>query len=208
MLGGAYWLAPRLADRAQRRILAGVGLVILVGAGAAIAVVSRAGDSLGVRGQAWNAALDIAADNPLGVGLGRSGAVISAGADGDRVFVHAHNLWLNWLVETGPLGLLAILSVTVVAWISAARAARAKSVIGTVGLAALTGFFLMCMLDHPANLDRIDSLFWVTLGLVMAEVPGGWRRRSGSVDARSVHSGDLGPPPRPRQHRKAETASR
>lgn len=171
VLAGAYWLAPRLADRARRRLFAALGTLALLAAAGAIWAVSRAGNSLGVRGQAWEAALSLAADNPLGVGLGRSGAVISATAPGDRTFVHAHNLWLNWLVEAGPLGLLAVTAIAVIALYSAARAARAKSVIGTVGLAALTGFFLMSMMDHPANLDRIDMLLWCSLAVVMAENP-------------------------------------
>ncbi|WP_308122048.1 O-antigen ligase family protein [Streptomyces sp. TRM70350] len=174
VLGGAYWLAPRLADRAQRRITATLGLLALGGAAAAIWAVSQAGNSLGVRGQAWNAALDIAVNNPLGVGLGRSGAVISANAPGERVFVHAHNMWLNWLVETGPLGLVAILSITVITW---STAARGKSALGTVGLASLTGFLLIGMMDHPANLDRIDMLWWLILAVVMAEAPAGWRSK-------------------------------
>lgn len=178
VLAGAYWLAPRLADRAQRRLFAAPGALALLAAAGVIWAVSRAGNSLGVRGQAWEAALSLAADNPLGVGLGRSGAVISAAAPGDRVFVHAHNLWLNWLVEAGPLGLLALTVLTVTAWSCAARAARAKSVIGTVGLAALTGFFLMSTVDHPANLDRIDTLFWCVLAVVMTEAPAGRRRRT------------------------------
>ncbi|MEU1336196.1 O-antigen ligase family protein [Streptomyces sp. NPDC005827] len=177
VLGGAYWLAPRLADRARRRVLAVVGGLGLLATAGVIWGVSRAGDSLGVRGQAWRAALRVARQNPLGVGLGRSGDAISAAAPGGRVFVHAHNLWLNWLVETGPLGLLAVLSMTVVAWASAGRAAREKSVPGTFGLASLTGFFLAGMLDDPANLDRISVLFWLVLGVVMAEAPAGWRRR-------------------------------
>ncbi|MFJ8634014.1 O-antigen ligase family protein [Streptomyces sp. NPDC093568] len=176
VLVGAYWLAPRIADRTQRRLFTALGTLALLGAAGAIWAVSRAGNSLGVRGQAWEAALRLAADNPLGVGLGRSGVVISAAAPGDRTFVHAHNMWLNWLVEAGPLGLLAITAVAVVAVSCAARAARAKSVTGTVGLAALTGFFLMSMMDHPANLDRIDALLWYTLALVMAEAPSTWRR--------------------------------
>ncbi|MEU6318450.1 O-antigen ligase family protein [Streptomyces sp. NPDC047009] len=180
VLAGAYWPAPRLAERAQRRLFGFLGIAALLAAAAAVWGVSRAGNALGVRGQAWSAALEVAAHNPLGVGLGRSGVVISATAPGDRVFVHAHNLWLNWLVETGPLGLLAIVSVTVIAWSSAARASRAKSVLGTVGLSALTGFFLASMLDHPANLDRIDELFWLVLAVVMAEAPAGWRRSDAS----------------------------
>ncbi|MFI1394150.1 O-antigen ligase family protein [Streptomyces sp. NPDC020681] len=175
VLGTAYWLAPRIVDRAQRRLVGTLGLVCLTAGAAVIWAVSRAGNSLGVRGQAWEAALGLAADHPLGVGLSRAGAAVSAAAPGDRVFAHSHNLWLNWLVETGPLGLLALVLVTVIAWTSAARAAREKSVIGTAGLAALTGFFLMGMMDHPANLDRIEILFWLVLGLVMAEAPASWR---------------------------------
>ncbi|MFE6172811.1 O-antigen ligase family protein [Streptomyces sp. NPDC056464] len=181
VLGGAYWLAPRIADRAQRRLFTALGTLALLGAAGAIWAVSRAGNSLGVRGQAWEAALQLAADNPLGVGLGRSGVVISATAPGDRTFVHAHNLWLNWLVEAGPLGFLAITATAVIAVSCAARAARAKSVIGTVGLAALTGFFLMSMMDHPANLDRIDALLWYALAVVMAEAPATWRNRQGAA---------------------------
>ncbi|WP_051828474.1 O-antigen ligase family protein [Streptomyces bicolor] len=183
VLAGAYWLAPRLADRAQRRLFATLGTLALLAAAGVIWAASRAGNSLGVRGRAWEAALELAADNPLGVGLGRSGAAISATAPGDRGFVHAHNLWLNWLVEAGPLSLLAITATAVIAWSSAARAARAKSAVGTVGLASLTGFFLASMLDHPANLDRVDMLFWCVLAVVMAEAPAGWRPRPGTAPA-------------------------
>ncbi|MFB9466042.1 O-antigen ligase family protein [Streptomyces cinereospinus] len=193
VLGGAYGLAPRLADRARRRLTAALGLLALGVATAVIGAVSQAGTSLGVRGQAWNAALDIAVQHPLGVGLGRSGAVISATAPGDRVFVHAHNMWLNWLVETGPAGLAGVLAVTVVAWSTAARAARAKSTVGTVGLASLTGFLLIAMMDHPANLDRVDMLFWLVLALVMAEAPAHWRPRTTAPTARSGPPGH-GPP--------------
>lgn len=183
VLGGAYWPAPRIADRAQRRLFAVLGTLALLGAAGAVWAVARAGNSLGVRGQAWEAALRLAADNPLGVGLGRSGAAISAAAPGGRTFVHAHNLWLNWLVEAGPLGLLAITAVAVIAVSCAARAARAKSVIGTVGPAALTGFLLMSMMDHPANLDRIDALLWCALAVVMAEAPATWRNPAGTAPA-------------------------
>ncbi|TFV32360.1 O-antigen ligase domain-containing protein [Streptomyces sp. T1317-0309] len=171
----------RLAERAQRRLFAVLGVLSLLLASGVIWAVSRAGNSLGVRGQAWAAALEIGAHHPLGVGLGRSGAVISATAPGDRVFVHAHNLWLNWLVEAGPLGLLAVALVALIALATAARAARTKSVVGTVGLASLTGFFLMSMLDHPANLDRIDVLFWCVLAVIMADAPVG--RRPGGAPA-------------------------
>ncbi|MER5914165.1 hypothetical protein ABT124_27710 [Streptomyces sp. NPDC001982] len=53
VLAAAYWLAPRLADRTQRRLVAGVGAAALLAASATIWLASRAGNSLGVRGQAW-----------------------------------------------------------------------------------------------------------------------------------------------------------
>ncbi|MBA6434923.1 O-antigen ligase family protein [Streptomyces sp. GMR22] len=187
VLGGAYWLAPRLG-RWGMRTLTTVGLAGLAAVTVALWVVSRAGDALGVRGQAWKAAVDLAVDHPLGVGLGRAGDAVSAAVPGGRTFVHAHNMWLNWLAEAGVAGLLGILLVTVIAVASAVRAAREKSVAGVVGLAALTGFFLAATVDHPANLDRIAMLFWLVLGLVMAEVPGG-RRESGTPARATGRSG-------------------
>lgn len=174
VLGSTYWLAPRLGER-QRRLAAGLCAAVLAAGAVVIWGMSRAGTALGVRGQAWKSALDIASANPLGVGLGRAGDVVSAATPGDRVFMHAHNLWLNWLVETGVAGLLAMVVITLTALVCAARAAREKSVVGTTGFAALAGFFLMGMADHPANLDRVDMLLWLVLGLVMAETPGRWR---------------------------------
>ncbi|MFI0771012.1 O-antigen ligase family protein [Streptomyces sp. NPDC021218] len=174
VLGGAYWLAPRLGQWGVRTLTV-VGPAGLVAVTVALWVVSRAGDSLGVRGQAWKAAVGLAVDQPLGVGLGRAGDAVSAAVPGGRTFVHAHNMWLNWLAEAGVAGLLGMVLVTVIALATAVRAAREKSVAGVVGLAALTGFFLAATVDHPANLDRIAMLFWLVLGLVMAEVPGRWR---------------------------------
>lgn len=64
VLGGAYWLSPRLAAAPSAGLFAALGAVALFAAAGAIWAVSRAGNSLGVRGQAWEAALQIAADNP------------------------------------------------------------------------------------------------------------------------------------------------
>ncbi|MEU0843916.1 O-antigen ligase family protein [Streptomyces sp. NPDC005962] len=177
VLGGAYWLAPRLG-RWGVRTLTALGLAGLAAGMVALWTVSRAGDALGVRGQAWKAVVDLAVDQPLGVGLGRAGAAISAAVPSGRTFVHAHNMWLNWLAEAGVAGLLGMVLVTVISLASAVRAAREKSVTGVVGLAALTGFFLAATVDHPANLDRIAMIFWFVLALVMAEAPPGWRESS------------------------------
>ncbi|GHJ41699.1 hypothetical protein Sm713_73080 [Streptomyces sp. TS71-3] len=170
LLGGAYWLAPKLGRRV-RLLIAGAALLGLAAAGVLIWKVSQAGHALGVRDQAWSAAVHVGLNNPLGVGLGRAGPVISALAPGTKQFQHAHNLWLNWLAEGGVAGLAAMVLITVVSLVAAARIARDKSVLGAAGLAALAGFYLTSALDHPANLDRIDMLFWLVLGLVMAERP-------------------------------------
>ncbi|QKW07646.1 O-antigen ligase family protein [Streptomyces sp. NA04227] len=178
VLGAAYWRTPKSQSSGppRRGLALGLGVFAVLAVAGALAVLSRAGSSLGVRGEAWEAAVRLGTENPLGVGLGRAGTTVSAAVPSPRTFVHSHNLWLNWLAEAGLLGLLAILSVTGVALYSALRAARAKSAIGIVGLAGLTGFLLMCMLDHPANLERVDLLFWLALGFVMAEAPASWRR--------------------------------
>ncbi|MDP9394313.1 MAG: O-antigen ligase domain-containing protein, partial [Actinomycetota bacterium] len=62
---------------------------------------------------------------------------------GERELAHAHNLWLNWFLEAGVLGLLAILLLTGMALWIALRGARAGSATAGGGLAALVGFFLL-----------------------------------------------------------------
>lgn len=171
----AWWhLRPRLSP-ARVRLAGWAGAGALAVALAAIAVASQAGRSLGVRGEAWRAALSIALDHPLGVGLGHAGAVVNARIDGSVEFQHVHNLWLNWLVETGPLGLLAITVITGGAVVTAVGLARRGDAVGHAGLAALTGFLIMNLLDHPTNLSRIAVAFWLVLALMTASAPARWR---------------------------------
>lgn len=90
--------------------------------GAALAVVAIGG-SVGVRQEVWRAALEATVANPLGVGPGRGGAVIDARVPGTERFRHAHDLWLNWLLECGWLGGLAVVLVTVILFRVTARRA-------------------------------------------------------------------------------------
>jgi O-antigen ligase len=115
--------------------------------------------------------VDIAREHPFGVGLGRAGAVVNARIDGTEEFAHVHNLWLNWLVETGALGLLAITAITVGALVTTATLAKKDIPIGYAGFAALLGFLTMSLVDHPANLSRISVAFWMVLGVVMGSAP-------------------------------------
>lgn len=64
-------------------LAAAAGVLLLRGAGAGIWSASRAGDALGVRGEAWEAAPRIASHDPLGVGLDRAGAVEPADVPGN-----------------------------------------------------------------------------------------------------------------------------
>lgn len=174
VLAAAHWLAPRFNLR-RLLLVSAVSVVGLAAFGAVIAAISRADDALHTRGQIWSIAAATAAAHPLlGMGLGRAGDTMAAQV-GDPNIGHAHDLWLNWLLETGVTGLLAISAVTVIAIMSAARLARRGSATGMAGLAGLTGFFLMSLLDHPANIPRIATLLWLVMGMIMAEAPARWR---------------------------------
>lgn len=154
----------------RRAVTVTLGLIsLLLGLAAAILLVSGAGP--GVRGQLWGAALRAAgAHTQAGVGLGRAGQVISAAVPGPREFAHAHNLWLHWFLETGLLGLLGALLLTGLALLTAARLAARASAVGSAALAALTGFFVLSLTDHPANSSRIATLLWFVLALTMSTV--------------------------------------
>lgn len=167
----------RKLGRVQLTLIVTAATLATAGSAMVVAVLSRHDQSLGLRGTAWTAALRIAAAHPLlGVGLGRAGSVITALTGVD--FAHAHNMWLNWLVETGVPGLVAITAITVIAVVSAARLASQGSAAGACELAGLTGFLLMSLLDDPANSSRIAVAMWLLIGLVMAETPARWRVRA------------------------------
>ena len=95
---------------------------------------------------------------------------------GRVAFAHAHNFWLNDFLEMGLLGLLAAVLLTVLALLTAARLAASGSATGgaatgSAGLVALVGFFLLSVVDDPANSSRIATLLWFVLALVAAAVP-------------------------------------
>lgn len=147
----------------RSRLLGVLGGIVVVVAGAVIAAVL--GRAVGLRTDVWGAALWVASHNPLGVGLGRAGPSISAADPGDRVYQHAHNLWLNWLVEGGWLALLAVIAVTVMAAWFCLQAARRGAVAAVATGASLGGFAVLCLADHPANGARIAMLMWAVLAL-------------------------------------------
>ena len=193
---GARRLFPRLSPRRLTLAIAGVTVVLSTSAGV-LAILLQTRLSAGGRGVAWVAAVRSALSHPLlGVGLGRGGSVITVTTG--QQFAHAHNLWLNWLLETGFPGFLAIIAVTVVAMVSAAHRAARGSIIGTAELAGFTGFLLMSLFDDPANLSRIAMAMWLALGLIMAETPARWREPEAEDEAADVE--DEIPDPEPEDH--------
>jgi hypothetical protein len=161
--GAAVFVALR-GPGPRVRIALVVGAVTAL-AGALLLLVT--GASVGVRADVWTAAVRLVGTHPLGVGPGRAGPLLDAAVTGDEAFQHAHNMWLNWAVETGVPGLAAMLAITVGAGLLAVRAARGGSVAGAAVGAGLAGFAVMALADHPANAIRISLAMWAVLALVL-----------------------------------------
>jgi hypothetical protein len=115
--------------------------------------------------------LEVARDNPAtGVGLGRAGDALTAAGDEGDSYRHSHNLWLSWLVEAGPLALIAW--IWIAGWLlwRGYRAASRGRVLAASCLAAVTGFLVLSLFDHPGNVERIATAFWFVAALIAAGV--------------------------------------
>lgn len=144
----------------SRPISTATGAAVVVGG------VLLLGGSLGVRRDVWGAALRLVVGRPLGVGPGRSGAVIDQHVPGSERFRHAHDLWLSWTVEGGWLAGVAVVGLTLgAAWL-VWRGVRSGSTVARVAGAGLAGFAVMSLVDHPANATGVATLMWLLLGLV------------------------------------------
>lgn len=192
----AVVLMPQLRA-ARRPALIAAGAVVAVIAIAAVATGGRALGGFG-RPEAWGLALDAAAQDRLtGVGLGRVGDVMNALGDGDETFAHAHDLWLNWLAEAGPLAFLAIAFVTFWLVAEGIRLTRRGDPAPAAAFAALVAFLLMSVVDHPANSLRISIAFWIVAAALAADAtrritPGLF---SGEPDEEDREEGVLAGPP-------------
>lgn len=158
---GAVVLVVLLKPTKRRVAVAGgaaaVGGLLLV-----FLMVVRGG--VGVRTEVWSAALRVAAENPLGTGLGLSGHLVAGRVPGTEAFVHVHNLWLNWLVETGVVGGVAVVAITVLVAIRVGRAAVAGSKIAAALAGGLASFAVVSTVDHPANSMAISLVMWLMIG--------------------------------------------
>lgn len=148
-----------------RRLKIG-GLIVIVGFVAAVALVLISG--AGVRSQVWAAALRLAASNPLGVGMGRAGTLIHQSVGGGLEFQHAHNTWLNWLVEAGWLGFLSVVAITVLLGWRTWCSSRAGSRLAAASGAGLFALALMSLADHPTNAARVALALAFVMGLLMS----------------------------------------
>jgi hypothetical protein len=176
---GAFVVLRR--PSARRIVAALLGLAVIVAA-----LLLAASGSVGVRADVWAESLRLIAAHPLGVGPGRAGPLLAAAVPGEEQFQHAHNLWLNWAVETGYLGLAGILGVTAGAGMIAVYAARrGAGVIAAALGSGLAGFAVVSLADHPANAARISLAMWAVLGL-LAGLLGSGRLRRDHVEQEAV----------------------
>lgn len=174
LAAGGLALAPAIArGRAPsaRQLAAGgaalaalaVALVLLLGAGGGVAGYGRA--------DAWRETVSAIGDNPAyGVGLGRIGDVLGA-RDPSSSVAHAHNLPLNWWAEAGPAALVAWLWILAALLVWSARGALGGDRTALAALVALAGFAGFSLLDHPANVDRVATAFWVVAAIAAASRP-------------------------------------
>jgi O-antigen ligase len=162
----AYALRPAWRPR-LRLVAAGAAIFLLLGAAA------TGGDMVGGFGrtEAMKLSLKVSRANPVtGVGLGRAGDAMTAAGDPGDSYRHAHNLWLTWLAEAGPLAFIAW--VWIAGWLlwRGYRAAGRGRALAASSLAAVTGFFIFSLFDHPANVERIATAFWFVAALIAAGV--------------------------------------
>ena len=155
----------------RRRYLAALGLGLAALAFVLLGTCGSEGAAGFGRTDEWRETMYVIRDHPLfGIGLGRLGDVLHA-RDALSTSRHAHNLFLNWWAEAGPLALIAWI------WLFAAlirrtlRAALSGDALGRGALVALIGFGGYSMFDHPANVDRISIALWGVMG-VAAALPG------------------------------------
>ncbi|MGF1662467.1 MAG: hypothetical protein ACFCVG_08345, partial [Kineosporiaceae bacterium] len=181
VVGVVVALAARRGPRAWPAVLA-VGGVATVAALAAAATAGVLGRFTG-RDELWSAALAAAGTGGAdGVGYGRAGDVMSA--VGDASYAHAHNLWLNWLVDTGPAGPVLVSLVLGIGLVAGARRAFAGSALAGGAVAGLAAVALASVLDHPTTVSSILTLFMVVLACAVAgPLPRPGSRGRHAVDA-------------------------
>ena len=169
---GAAIAASRLP---HRRYLAAIGIALAVASLFLFAACGSEGTAGFGRKEEWRQTMNVIRDNPVyGVGLGRAGDAISARIPTGNV-AHAHNLFLTWWADAGPVALLAWLWIfrALVWW--TLRSARRGDTAARGTFAALLGFAGFSLLDHPANVEEVAIALWVVAGIAAATAVAGDR---------------------------------
>ena len=126
--------------------------------------------SVAERVQIWQATLPAIAEHPLG-GLGAGTQTTSdlMIASGLPTVPHAHNLYMQLLLEGGTLALTSFMIVIVRMLRPHSTLSKAKNPQGyqfsVAFIAAMTGFLLFGWVDYPLFTRKLISLFWILLAL-------------------------------------------
>ncbi|MEX2194050.1 MAG: O-antigen ligase family protein [Thermoleophilaceae bacterium] len=168
----ALGVAAVVSGMRHKWAIAGVGAALAIGSTFLFAACgSEAGAGYG-RTQEWKDTVTIATDNPVyGIGLGRVGDALRAN-DPRANTRHAHNLFLNWWAEAGPLALIAWIWILGALLWRSLRASLRGDPLARAALVALVGFTGFSLLDHPANVDRVAIAFWIVAALAAAVTAG------------------------------------
>lgn len=157
-----------LKNPTRKRLTIGgtIGSLAVVGA----LWIFHTGATLGIRESLYAMSARIIREHPNGVGLGRAGSVLQVRFNGEHGFAHAHNLWLNWLMETGPVGLLVWIAIPLLTGYVVLRAALQRRADAPLIAASLIGFWIAGLADHPSNAARISWAMWIVLGMASASL--------------------------------------
>lgn len=157
-----YATRPQL----RKRLLLVAGVAVLALAAGIIASGGKMVSGFG-RPLAYKTAFEVIDNNKVfGVGLGRSSDVMNV-VTPKSSFRHAHDLWLTWWVEAGPLALLSMLWISIALLVKSLRGSLKRNPYSIAALIGLVGFFAFGLLDHPANVNRIATTFWVVAAIAV-----------------------------------------
>ncbi|MGH9154378.1 MAG: O-antigen ligase family protein, partial [Acidimicrobiales bacterium] len=167
-VGGAF-----LAARRHRALflLVPPALVLLAYLPKDLASPAFSSDSAAERATSWRANLDRIVDNPLGVGVGASGAAAEKAASGTgRETYQPDNYYVKTVLELGLVGLW-LFALVLAGGFSAARsvAARVGGPDGALALgvaASLVAAAAACMASTYLEIFPLDLYFWLLLAVV------------------------------------------